>query len=332
MKNKKYEITFLGKTLYTDHYYPLTKNQCNKIRQEYYQKPKMELVEQNLRDIYEFKQNVSYIMDYYLRELIDKVKLYSAKWSIEEVLKCDDLIRYYYSRVIANKKVYPEHFPLIKNFKTALRISGGGVAMKASNFPIKTVDQIIEKYNVNNNFYDFSCGWGIRMLSALRNEVNYYGTDPNHHLIKKLQNIHTKYDKINKTHTFIDVRCVGSEEYMSEWRNKMGLIFSSPPYFILEDYKIGNQSIKNCNNYDDWIELYLKATMKNCKKYLIKGGYLLVNIKNILDYDLYDDTKNIISSLGLKYIGFKKLKNIKRPSSNENINTDEKIMIFQRTN
>lgn len=329
MKNKKYEITFLGKTLYTDHYYPLSKNECNKIRQEYYKKPELELVEQNLRDVYNFKQNISFIMDYYLREVIDKVTLYSAKWSIEEVLKCDDLIRYFYSRMQSNKKVYPEYYSDIKNFKTSLRISGGRVVMKASNFPIQTVDQILKKYNINNNFYDFSCGWGIRMLSSLRNEVNYYGTDPNHILIKKLKNIHKKYDKVNNTNTFIDIRCMGSEEYVKEWKNKFGLIFSSPPYFILEDYKLGNQSIKN-KNYDEWLELYLLPTMKNCKKYLINGGYLLVNIKNILDYDLYDDTKNIIKGLDLKYIGYKKLKNIKRPSVKENINTDEKIMIFQK--
>jgi len=330
MKNKKYEITFLGKTLFTDHYYPLSNSECNKIREEYYKKPSLELVEQNLRDVSMFKDNISFIMDYYLRTLIDKVKLYSAKWTIEEVVECDDLIRHYYSRIKANKKVYPEKIPLIKNFKTALRISGGNVTLKASNFPIKVVDKIIEKYNVNNNFYDYSCGWGVRMLSALRNQINYYGTDPNYLLTEKLQNIHTHYNKINKTSRFIDIRCSGSEKYISEWENKMGLAFSSPPYFILEDYKIGEQSIKKFSNYDDWLDLYLLPTMKNCKKYLIKGGYLLVNIKNILGYSLYDDTKNIIETLGLKYVGYEILKNIKRPSSKKDLNTDEKIMVFQK--
>jgi hypothetical protein len=63
---------------------------------------------------------------------------------------------------------------------------------------------------------------------------------------------------------------------------------------------------------------------------LIKGGYLLVNIKNILGYSLYDDTKNIIETLGLKYVGYEILKNIKRPSSKKDLNTDEKIMVFQK--
>jgi hypothetical protein len=329
MRNKKYEITFLGKTLHTDHYYPLSKVECDKIRREYYKKPSIDLVEQNLRDIYNFKLNVKHIVEYYLMKLIDKVKLKSAKWSIEEVLKSDDLIRYFYSRIKSNTKVYPANFPIIKNFKTSLRISGGGVTIKASNFPIQTVDEIIQKYNVNNNYYDFSCGWGIRMLSALRNKVNYYGTDPNKSLIEKLKIIHNKYDQVNKTKTFIDIRSVGSEKFISEWKNKMGLVFSSPPYYNLEDYKLEKQSIKN-KNYEQWLEIYLIETLKNCKKYLIKGGYLLVNVKNILGCNIYDDTKNIIKELGLTYVGFKKLKNIKRPSVKDDINTDEKIMIFQK--
>ena len=75
--------------------------------------------------------------------------------------------------------------------------------------------------------------------------------------------------------------------------------------------------------------VYIK---QNCKNYLIKGGYLLVNIKNVLKYNLYDDTKNILKKIGLKYIGFETLKNIKRPSRSKNIdiNTDEKIMVFYK--
>lgn len=329
MQNKEYEITFLGKTLYTDHYYPLTKKECDTLRKEYYRKPSFDLVVKNLKDIYNFQNNSSYIIDYYLKDLMDKVKLYSAKWSIEEALKSDDLIRYFYSRMKSSEKVYPIHFSDVKNFKTSLRISGGGVVMKPSNFPIQVVDRVIKKYNINNNFYDFSCGWGIRMLSSMRNNVNYYGTDPNNLLIRRLQTIHKKYDEINNTETFIDIRPIGSENFIPEWKNKMGLIFSSPPYYILEDYKIGKQSIKN-KNYAEWLELYMLKTMENCKKYLIKGGYLLVNIKNVLKYNLYDDTKNILKRIGLKYIGFETLTNIKRPSGSKNINTDEKIMVFYK--
>ena len=59
--------------------------------------------------------------------------------------------------------------------------------MKPSNFPIKTVDYIINKYNINDKYYDFSCGWGVRLLSSFRNNISYYGTDPNNILVQRLK-------------------------------------------------------------------------------------------------------------------------------------------------
>jgi hypothetical protein len=327
---KKYEIEYLGKILKTNYYSNISDEKCDEIRKLYYEKVDFDLVKKNLINIFKGKNNVSYIIDYYLKSLMDKVKLNSAKWSIQDVMNCNDLIRYYYSRIISNEKVYPKTFPLIRHFKTSLRISGGGVAMKASNFPIKTIDDILKEFNVNDNYYDFSCGWGVRMLSSIRNKINYFGTDPNYLLIDKLKEIHNEYNKVNKTNTFIDIRCQGSEILIKEWINKMGIIFSSPPYFNLEDYKIGEQSIKKFDTYDDWFNKYLLTTIINCKKYLIKEGYILINIKNILKYNLYDDTKIMIESLGLKYRGYRILKNIKRPSRKLDLNTDEKIMVFQK--
>ena len=77
----------------------------------------------------------------------------------------------------------------IKNIKTVLRLSPSGTAAKVSNFPYKTMLDVFEKYNTNNNYYDFSCGWGIRLLSALANSINYFGTDPNNELVPKLKEI-----------------------------------------------------------------------------------------------------------------------------------------------
>ncbi len=67
--------------------------------------------------------------------------------------------------------------------------------------------------------------------------------------------------------------------------------------------------------------------MKNCKKYLIDGGYFIVNLKNFKKYKIYDDTKEILDKLGLKFVCTEVLNNKKRRKI---INTDEKIMVFQK--
>ena len=96
----KYTITHLGKTLVTTHWVNIPKSMCNEIRQNYRKKPRKSVVNDQLKKIAEGGKDVSHITGYYFMDLMSKVKLDSARWSIEEMLKCDDLIRYYYSRIL----------------------------------------------------------------------------------------------------------------------------------------------------------------------------------------------------------------------------------------
>lgn len=327
---KKYIITHKGKTLETNHFYPLSKEECDALRKAYYEKPNWELVKQNFISVEAGKTNVSHITNWYVKDLMAKVKLYSPRWSIEEVLESDDLLCYFWSRVMASEKVYPKNHSPIKNLETALRISGGGVAMKPSNFPMQTIDYILQNYNTNNNYYDYSCGWGVRLLSSMKNRVNYFGTDPNDILVDRLNHIKKDYESINNISSNTDIRCVGSEIYQEDWDNKMGLAFSSPPYFGLEDYRIGKQSYTEGMEYDYWLKSYIEPTLINIHKYLTDDGYFLINIKDYENYHLCDDTKNITENNGFIYIESIQLKNRIRPSAKKDLNTDESIMVFRK--
>ncbi len=168
----KYTIKHLDRILHTSHYTNISDTQCNEIRMTYNEKPCKNLVNKQLIKINEGKYAINLIVNYYFKDLMCKVKLRTAKWSIEEMLQSNDLIRYYYSRILSNSKVYPTKRGIQSNFSTAIRIGGGSVAMKPSNFPIKTVDYIINKYNINDKYYDFSCGWCVRHLSSFRNNIS----------------------------------------------------------------------------------------------------------------------------------------------------------------
>ena len=48
-KGKKYTITHKGKTLNTNHWYPLTDAECLALKKAYYTKPSSELVVRNLK-------------------------------------------------------------------------------------------------------------------------------------------------------------------------------------------------------------------------------------------------------------------------------------------
>lgn len=327
-------ITHLGKSLKTSHYLDIPKEVCDHLREKYYEKPTKKEVNICLENIAKGGIVVYPLIKYYFRDLMSKVRLKSTKWSIEEVLQCDDLIKYFYSRLSSNKKVYPPNKELIKNFETSLRISGGRVTMNPSNYPIKSADYIINKYNVNNNYYDFSCGWGIRLLSSLKANVNYFGTDPNPILVKRLKELFYNYNKVNNTNAFSSIKCQGSEKFIKKWKEKMGLVFSSPPYYDLEDYIVGDQSIyenKQIKTYKNWTETFIIPTINNSYNYLVKGGYLLINIKNLIGYPMYTDIFSILEKdKRFNFIGEEKLSITKRPSVKKNLDTDEKIMVFQK--
>ena len=325
-------INFKGQTLETKHWYDLSELKCLNIKNEYYALPDKDKVIENFIKIHNGGVKYTDIQNYFVKDLMSKVKLYHSKWSIEDVFECNDLIRFFYSKTIDNKKIYPETHSMCKKIETAFRLGGKGVASKPSNFPIQKIDYILQNYNVNNNYYDYSCGWGVRLLSSLRNNINYYGTDPNYLLTHRLNEMGKSYNKINKTNRKFNIYTQGSEVFIPELENKIGLCFSSPPYFGLEDYKIGNQSYTNGITYDNWLNVFLKNTMNNCKRYLINNGYLLVNINDYDKYKLYEDTKQLCLNLGFEFIEELKLDNIKRAKSSGGFNDNsEGILVFRKS-
>lgn len=267
-----------------------------------------------------------------------KTLIYFNKWSIEEVFEHKPLVEFFMGKANNNKKVFPDTMTNCQKIETAFRLCGKGVASKPANFPIKTVDEILENYNINNNYYDFSCGWGARLTSALKNKVNYYGTDPNYLLTEKLEQLGKDYKETLKQDTIVDIRTQGSEIFVPEWENKIGVAFSSPPYFYLEDYKIGNQSYKEGTSYEEWKENYLKPTFRNIYYYLIKEGYFILNINNFKEFNLVEDSIEIAKEIGFELIGEHKLKNIKRCYGTTSIDNkggindnSERILVFMKS-
>ena len=331
MEQAKRIIKYNGQELETTFFYDLTDEQFNELRNEYYKKPKFEDVINQFFQIRDFGMKNDLITDYYVKDLMAKTKLYHSKWSIEDVFNCKELLGHFYAKTLANDKVYPKTNSIIDNITTAFRLGGKGVASKPSNFPLEVVDDILEQYNINGNWYDFSCGWGARLTGALRNRVNYFGTDPNYLLTARLQQLASDYKKIFKKDYTVDIRTQGSEIFVPEWENTIGLAFSSPPYFYLEDYKIGNQSWKEGTTYKEWQDNYLRPTFINIHRYLVDNGAFILNINNFDKYDLVEDCIKIAEQCGFSYVQNHKLKNIKRINEKTELNDNsETIMVFMK--
>jgi hypothetical protein len=327
---EKTSITHLGKTFKTVHFSNITDKECEKIKEDFYKKPDFQLVTNQFNKLREGGKKTNYVIDYYFKDVMSKARLDSSKWSIEEFFNCNNLIRFAHGKIKNCSNFYKSTDSDIKNIKTVLRLSPSGTAGKVSNFPYKTMLEVFEKYNLNNNYYDFSCGWGIRLLSSMTSGVNYFGTDPNEELVDSLKLMSEDYFKNTLKMSSVDIRCSGSQEHIQEWDGKIGLAFSSPPYFDLEHYKSDNQSIEGLS-YEQWLEEYWRKTVNNIEKYLIEGGHLLLNMKNIKKHNTLDDMCKIIEEKGFKFVENLELKNINRIIlKNNGKNTNEVIAVFKK--
>ena len=290
------------------------------IEQDYYRKPDKELVERQFQSISQGGVKMNFVQNYYLKEVMSKAIGTRASWSIWDGIRNREIMEYFAGKVDSNKKVYPDTMSLAEKIATAFRLCGIRYCVKVPNFPLKVASRIIAKYNTNGNYYDYSCGWGARLLATLQNNVNYFGTDPNTELVPQLDAIASDYKTAVPANVSItDVRCQGSQTFVPEWEGKMGLCFSSPPYFSLEDYQIGDdQSYKKGMAYDEWRNGFINPTVENCFRYLIPGGYFIFNVKSFRDYktnEVYPIERDFLYEalkLGMEHVCIEPMTNIKR--------------------
>lgn len=324
-------ITYNGEILNTIHFKEITEEERVSLKNEYYKKPNFEDVKKQFIKISRGGTKNNEITNYYVKDLMAKTRVYSCKWSVEDVFNCRDLVGFFISKTLDNKKVFPDSDSQIRKIETAIRLGGKGYAKKPTNFPIKALDEILELYNINNNYYDYSCGWGARLTGSLKNKVNYFGTEPNYLLTERLNELANDYKETIGIDTKVDIRTQGSEEFIPEWENTIGLAFSSPPYYNLEDYKIGNQSYKEGTTYEQWKQNYLMPTFENIHRYLIDGGYFLININNFQEYKLVEDSIELAEKAGFQMVAEHQLDNIKRCKSTTGFNDNsERIMVFTK--
>lgn len=328
---EKKTIEYKGQSVTTQVWKELTEEERQKIEEEYYIKPDFEDVRQNFIQIYRGGINSSKISRYYVRDLMNKTKLYCDRWCVEDIIANKDLLGCFMAKIERNTDLFDPNADISTNLDKCFQLGGAGFAHIPTNFPIKTVDQVLERFNRNNNWYDMSCGWGNRLLGALKNKVNYFGTDPNYLLTERLEQMSKDYKDVCGDYSSVEIRTQGSEDRVPEWENKMGLCFTSPPYFYLEDYQIGNQSYKEGTSYEDWLENFMRPTIKNCKFYLIDTGYMCINVKDFDKFNLCEDIQKIAEEEGFTLMEKLELVNNSRINSLGELNdNNEDVMVFMK--
>ena len=222
-----------------------------------------------------------------------------------------------------------------KLFPAGIQAFRLGLGQPAVNFPALTARYLYEKYTEHIsqdvlNVYDPSAGWGGRILGAMSSlkRIHYIGTDPNtDNFIDELGITRYEYvadffnNQVLETNSFWEEdkntyhifqegsEHIGNHPDFQQYKGKLDLVFTSPPYFDREQYSNDEeQSYKAYPQYDDWRDNFLKPTLTNAYESLRNDRYLLWNIADIkIGKDKYhpleQDSIDIIKSLGGEHQG-----------------------------
>lgn len=165
--------------------------------------------------------------------------------------------------------------------------------------------------------WDPSGGWAGRLVGFLAASSNkmfedkkftYIVTDPNPIVGERYQMLYSFWkENINpKLNVELVYHRLGSElinttDTFEKYKNKVSVVFTSPPYFDRERYSENEaQSFSKFNSYTHWRDYFLEPTLDNGFKLLRDDGYLLWNIADVDGYTLESDTCNILEMLEMQ--------------------------------
>jgi len=135
---------------------------------------------------------------------------------------------------------------------------------------------------------DFSSGWGGRCLAAMSLGIPYYGIDAN----KKLKKGYTDMVKLLDSGAKVDMTFAPSET-VDFSKFKYDLVFTSPPYFMLEKY----EGMPAYDQKQGFLNTFFIPVMKKAWSSLLKKGHLALNMPE----DMYVAVKEYFPKIYKKF-------------------------------
>lgn len=169
-----------------------------------------------------------------------------------------------------DKKIHrnnPEIIGTVRGLQSAMRMSNNSV----NQFKPYVAVYVYQKFKPKR-ILDISSGWGDRLIAAMSQDIDYIGIDSN----KKLKTPYTNMINDFEDKTYSDVAIIFNKSENVDYSKlpSYDLIFTSPPYFSLEQY----DGMKKYKNNDDFTNSYFIPTIQKSWKFLSKNGVLALNM------------------------------------------------------
>lgn len=128
---------------------------------------------------------------------------------------------------------------------------------------------------------DFSAGWGGRCLGAMAYGVPYIGIDANVNMKPTYERMIKTLEPVTKvTMTFQPSETVDFSRFTYD------LVFTSPPYFTLEEY----ENMPEYGSKEGFLDKFFRPVVLNAWKYLDRSGHMALNMPQ----EMYDAVKGVL--------------------------------------
>jgi hypothetical protein len=135
---------------------------------------------------------------------------------------------------------------------------------------------------------DFSAGWGGRCLAAMSLGIPYIGVDANTKLRTAYKSIIATYEPKAKVKMYFQ-----PSETFDFSKHRYDLVFTSPPYFTLEEY----ERMPQYKSKQNFLDKFFIPVVMNAWKYLLPKGNMALN----MPAEMYEAVKHILPPLHNTY-------------------------------
>lgn len=175
---------------------------------------------------------------------------------------------------------------------------------KASIFNPYSIKWIMD--NVLNHYLGYSgqslftpvLSWGSYLTAFMHSDYQeYVGVDVMPSVCDKVEFLSRWYSnkspkyakKTTKVYCQPSETLLTDQKFLDKYHDHFDSILVCPPYFDMEIYHEGPQSLDLYPNYDQWLQMYWGQTVQMCCKVTKKGGIfaLIANDYKTLDGDFY---------------------------------------------
>jgi hypothetical protein len=221
--------------------------------------------------------------------------------------------------------------PYKSEIRRMLTMTGG--LGNVTKYRTVTAKALVQFYGAKR-VLDPCAGWGGRLLGCLAGGAEYVGYEPDPNTAQGLRDILAD-PAIPES---IRSKCIINEECFptggcappapqdtSPVTGGLGgqsppdMVLTSPPYFNLEVYTAGQQSINEFPTWELWTEKWLKPVILTSLASLKEGGVSCWSVKNFKSdkhYPLADVTKQIHEAAGWTLVKTVKMTGSARPGGN----------------